>query len=320
MPVIEWLLTADDVARIRFAFSPLLETVLSLIVLRDPSHHALHLPWVRSARTRVTGSALSELFALVPVRGIVADFLTPPPTTPLPEFEAELELLRNTPPSRVLADLADVAGIPQPARERIIADPVGAIERIADQLNDYWTLAVAEHWPRLQALLEADVLWRSRRLAVGGAAALFADLDETVRWHQGRVTVSDRFEYSGALTGQGLVLIPSAMAWPALRKFVHPYPATVVYPARAIATLWESGPPPAAEALTQLVGRTRAQLLTLLGEPSSTTALSRRLQVTASAVSQHLTVLQANGLVTRTRVGATVLYHRTAKADTLLLN
>jgi hypothetical protein len=41
--VIEWRLTPEDVARIRFAYSPLSELVLSLIVVRAPARHALHL-------------------------------------------------------------------------------------------------------------------------------------------------------------------------------------------------------------------------------------------------------------------------------------
>src|SRR5260370_1149228 len=71
--MIEWTFKPEDVARIRFAFSPLWEAVHSLIVLRAPSAHALHVPWVRSALLKVVELDLSELFALVPVRGPTAD-------------------------------------------------------------------------------------------------------------------------------------------------------------------------------------------------------------------------------------------------------
>src|SRR5215510_11963645 len=86
LAVIEWDFTAGDVARIRFAFSPLFELVMSLIVLRAPASHALHLPWVRATRPLAAGLDLSELFALVPVRGDTADFLAPPPASPLPDL------------------------------------------------------------------------------------------------------------------------------------------------------------------------------------------------------------------------------------------
>lgn len=317
-PVIEWRFTPDDVARIRFAFSPVHELVLSLVVLRAPSRHSLHLPWIRSARPRLAGLDLSELFALVPVRGIVADFLSPPPTSPLPDFAAELDLVRNTPADRVVGDLADVPGIPDAVRNRIRDDPRGAVHRIAQTLEAYWDRALAEHWPRVQSLLEADVLWRSRRLAMGGAAALFDDLHDTVTWHGDRLTATDPWHYSGSLSGEGLLLVPSVMAWPTVRKMVEPYQPVISYPARAVATLWEKGEPPSVEALAALIGRTRAQLLDALAEPRSTTALATRLAVTPGAVSQHLSVLRSNGLITRTRVGGSVLYRRTARGDTLV--
>jgi DNA-binding transcriptional ArsR family regulator len=107
------------------------------------------------------------------------------------------------------------------------------------------------------------------------------------------------------------------MAWPTVRKLVEPYQPMIVYPARGIATLWETGAPASSEDLTALLGRTRARLLIALAEPNSTTALAKRLAVTPGAVSQHLSVLRSSGLVTRTRVAGSVLYHRTPKGDTL---
>ena len=59
---VEWRFTADDVARLRFAFSPLWELVMSLRVLRAPSRHSLHLPWLRAVRPRLGDLDLRELF------------------------------------------------------------------------------------------------------------------------------------------------------------------------------------------------------------------------------------------------------------------
>lgn len=316
--MIEWSFTPEDVARVRFAFSPLWEAVMSLIVLRVPAWHALHLPWIRATRPMVADLDLSELFALVPVRGPTADFLAPPPTSPLPEFAAELEVVRRTPPDRVAAELAEVPGLPEPLAERLREDPGAAIGRLADTLQAYWDIALAPHWPRIQALLEADVLWRSRRLALGGARALFEDLHETVVWHGDRLSATDLFEHSGSLSGEGLLLVPSAMPWPDVRKMIEPYQPMLAYPARGIATLWETGAPPAPNALAALVGRTRAALLTALAQPASTTALAKRLSITPGAVSQHLSVLHDCGLVARSRVSRSVLYRRTRSGDMLL--
>jgi DNA-binding transcriptional ArsR family regulator len=315
--MIEWMFTPEDVARIRFAFSPLFEAVMSLIVLRDPGSHALHLPWVRATRPLVAGLDLSELFALVPVHGATADFLGPPPASPLPDFAEELEGVRATSPDRVAGELSEVRRLPASAAERIRSDPAAAIGRLAGTLQAYWDIALAGHWPRIRALLEADVLWRARRIAVGGAAALFEDLHETITWRAGRLTAVDPWQYSGSLSGEGLLLVPSVMTWPAVRKMVEPYQPQLAYPARAIATLWETGAPPPPHALAALIGQTRAAMLTALAEPYSTTALARRLQITPGAVSQHLAVLLDADMVTRSRVGRLMLYRRTRSGDTL---
>ncbi|NEA23687.1 transcriptional regulator, partial [Actinomadura bangladeshensis] len=103
--MIEFVFAPDDVARVRFAFSPLWELVRSLRVLADPSGHALHLPWARTVRPRLRGLGLEPLFAVVPPAGYIPDFLTPPPRTPLPDLGAELAVVRATPPAVVAAEL-----------------------------------------------------------------------------------------------------------------------------------------------------------------------------------------------------------------------
>jgi DNA-binding transcriptional ArsR family regulator len=89
------------------------------------------------------------------------------------------------------------------------------------------------------------------------------------------------------------------------------------YPCRGVATLWSAPPPASAGALISLLGETRVRLLALLGEPVPTVELARRLQVTPSAVSQHLRVLHATGLATRTRSGRLVLYRRSPLGEEL---
>ena len=94
-------------------------------------------------------------------------------------------------------------------------------------------------------------------------------------------------------------------------------PPSLAYPSRGIGTLW--APPPRADpaALVDLLGRTRALLIEMLEEPLPTSEIARRLKVTPSAISQHLQVLHATGLVTRARDGRQVPYRRTSVADAL---
>ena len=318
--MIEWRLLPEDVARIRFAFSPLLELTYSLVALRTPGEHTLHLPWVRATRSLVADLDLRELFAIVPIHGFIPDFISPTPSEPQPDIATELEAVRRTDLQRVLADIADTPNVARQAATRIRKDPEAALIRIADTLEAYWDVALAAHWPRILRLLEADVLWRSRRLAAGGFDALFADLHETVTLDGNRLSAADPFDYSGQLAGAGLTLVPHAMGWPRVHKMtgrVERYKPMIAYPVRGVATLWETSPPPPPDALAALIGRTRASILTTLAEPTTTTALARRMRLTPGAISQHLTVLHAAGLVSRTRTTRTVLYRRSARGDVL---
>jgi DNA-binding transcriptional ArsR family regulator len=315
--MIEWTLSAADAARIRFAFSPLWELVMSLIVLRAPAAHSLHVPWVREVLPRAARMDLDELFALVPIEGATADFLTPSPSTPLPSFEDELAALRATPPERAVADLAGVAGLPRSVTARIRHDPAAALDRLADALQGYWNVALADQWERIRTLLDADVRWRAQQMTTGGMAALFEDLHETVTWQADRVRAEDPHDYAGPLRGEGLLLVPSVMSWPRVRKMIEPYQPQLTYPARGIATLWEPGTPAGPQALAALIGSTRATILTALAEPTSTTVLARRLSLSPSAISQHLTVLRSAGLIVGSRSGHSILYRRTRAGDQL---
>ncbi|WP_214416341.1 DUF5937 family protein [Sphaerisporangium fuscum] len=315
---IQWRFGADDLARLRFAFSPLWELVASLRVLQVPARHSLHLPWLRAVRPRLGAIDLSELFALVPARGYMPDFLTPPPDTLLPDFTAELDRVRRTPPARAAEEAGWAMTGDRRAVARFQADPVAGIERVTATLAAYWELALAEFWPRVYGLLEADVMRRTRRLAAGGARELFADLHPSVSWKGDRLFTRGSYDHSGEIGGDGLLLVPSVFRWPEIAVMIEPYQPMLVYPAHGVGTVWDAGPPPAPGALAALIGRTRAQLLLALREPASTTALARRVSLTPGAVSQHLSVLGGNGLVTRRRLGREVLYQRTATGDALV--
>ena len=81
--MVRFVFSVEDLARTRFAVSPLWELERSLVALRDPSHAALHLPWLRSLSGRLAGIELERAVALMPERGYTPDFLFPPPSGPL---------------------------------------------------------------------------------------------------------------------------------------------------------------------------------------------------------------------------------------------
>src|SRR3954452_9419944 len=82
--MIRFLLGADDLARSRFAISPLMELQMSLTALREPERYAMHAPWIARARPRLAVLDLRVLEALVPLRGWLPDFAAPPPLVPAP--------------------------------------------------------------------------------------------------------------------------------------------------------------------------------------------------------------------------------------------
>ncbi|RAG80998.1 ArsR family transcriptional regulator [Streptacidiphilus pinicola] len=315
--------SAQDLARIRFARSPLSEAVHSVRALKDPGGHAVHLPWARRTRALLTdrqpGFAL--LSALVQVPGsYIPDFLTPVPESGSPSLDEQVDALVRTPAAIVRADLERLAGPRATPVEALHRDPTAGLERLADELHGYWELAVAPHWPRLARLLDGEILRRARLMADGGAAALFADLHPMVRWEGGLLHVDHRrYHHDRTLAaGQGLVLIPSVFVWPECFSQTNPpRQPGLIHPARGVACLWESDSATAPDGLARVLGRSRAVLLAALDTPRSTSELATRVGMPAPTVSHHLKALHAAGLTTADRVGRSVLYLRTPAADLL---
>lgn len=170
----------------------------------------------------------------------------------------------------------------------------------------------------MRLVLEADITHRARQLATGGARLLFSDLHRNVRWRDGVLRVDrmiGRHQVDGS--GRGLRLVPSLFAHKPAPPLSADEPPMLAYPGRGAATLWEPAPDPDTSALSALLGAPRTTVLRLLAEPLPTVEIARLLGVTPSAVSQHLKVLHANGLVTRARAGRRVLYHRSPLGDRL---
>lgn len=324
--MLELRLSVADLAETSFAFSALQETVFSLRAWRQPGHYALHLPWLSALRAdfdRLDGELLR---ALVAPHRWVPDFLTPPTATPVPVFAEEMAALRATPPEEIPPDLSRTyRDLPLPDVLRTATDdPAAFRERVAGALERYWQRCVAPWWPRIRSVLEADVVYRSRRLALGGAQALFTDLGGEVRTDgpDGRLVVllatrSSRYSLI-AVDGRGLPLTPTLFANGVTYRIDTTGPPMLAYPARGRATVFQPAPPPTADALLALLGRPRARMLALLAHPATTTELAHRLGVTPAAVSQQLAVLAGAGLLTRSRSGRVVLYARSPLGDDLV--
>lgn len=302
-----------DVVNIRFAVSPLWETVAGCRALIDPGGYAVHLPWIKSAtaqcQDRAFAARTSALCSLAQRTAGVPAFLTPPPRCPLAEIDEELAIMVATPVDRIRADLDDAGRhVPLPPfGRRLYDDPERALPELADAILSWWRAVMMPHWPRLRALLEADIAYRTRQLAEDGFQQVLAGLHPTLCWAGDRLVFPDRTSADLDLDGAGLTLAPSAFAARCHLLTGHATPPGAFYPSRAVGTLWE----PRDEAgggLARLLGRSRARLLTHTSSPSTTTQLAARTGLSLGVVSQHLAILRDAGLVTSHRYRREVSY------------
>ncbi|WP_406045502.1 helix-turn-helix domain-containing protein [Micromonospora sp. NBC_00898] len=264
------------------------------------------------------------LISLVGPDRAVPDFLTPRPTKFAATFEEELAAVRRTPAELVRRDVLAVHPRVRPPEvlRGVEADDDGPVlalrDAICDELQRYWEVAIRPAWPQLRLVLEADMTYRARQLAVGGARLLFADMHPNLRWHDGVLHIDKMIgRHQVVASGRGLLLVPSVFSHKPAPPLSPEEPPLLPYPSRGVATLWAPTPDADPTALTSLLGAPRARLLGLLDEPLPTVEIARRLTVTPSAVSQHFRVLHATGLLTRARDGRHVLYRRSPLGDQL---
>lgn len=313
-------MTVTDFAQMRFAYSPFTELIDSLNMLHSGQVHPLYRGWAEATGERVRRLDGELLRAVVPARGLVPSF---PHGDSRATIEQQLQLVADLPPGMLRAELESVwrdCALP-PAARRLIADGSGGPRRVADALWAYWDAAVGPWWGQLQAVLDADVAYRARRLASGGIADLMADLHPQLRLRDQVIRINKAHRGEHDLTGAGLLLIPCVFAWPDI-KFDPGMlgPPSLVYGPRGIGTLWATSEArvPDDNALGTLLGRSRGAILRSVELPKSTTELARELGLSAPTVSIHLSTLQRCGMVASWRSGRRVLYQRTPLATSVV--
>src|ERR1700761_2156310 len=314
--MLTYRLAPEDLGEIRFAISPALEAVLSLRALRDPARFPLQLPWVRGVQPRRAELDGEVLGYLMNDRMGSPDFLPPPLSGPLTTYAAELTAIARTDPAEAERQLAAVNGqLPGP-----VAGP-GGLARIVTAMEQYWRIMIEPYWPRMRAILEADVAYRGQVITQDGTAAMLNDLGPTIGYTRGRleahqVSTPSREE---AVAGRGLILYPTMFGPGAVIPFDPGHPPELGYPARGQAGLWARPSRPSSTDLGRLIGHERLRILALLrSRPRTTSDLAVELAVTPSAVSQHLQLLRRTGLADSYRVGKQVFYQPSDLATLLI--
>jgi DNA-binding transcriptional ArsR family regulator len=313
--MMEFVLSIPDTARIRFGVSPLVELMGSLRALASANADPIHAEWRDAAWKRVGERSFSQLAPIVRGR-YIPEVLAAPLREPSPSLSAELECLKEMPRTALRVSFEDAFpdGVP-PTLTSLYEDGGRALEALVDRLLDYWDRALAPWWAKLDQLLRDDIYSRLRQIESTGLAGMFDDIHPDIVFEGESVRLSHWYERRCPLDGQGLMLIPSAFAWPQLHTISDsPLQPALIYPALGVGLLW--APEPLEEhGMAAVVGATRFQVLNVLTTPRTGKEIARALGVTQSAISQQLAVLRAAGLVRTNRHGRSTIASRTPLGD-----
>lgn len=310
---------------IRFAFSPLWEAVAHLRSLR-PAELARVAERIGDAGA-VSHAEFAAFADLIRGDGeYIPDFLTPPPVTREPEhIDDELHRLAEMPEAEIRRQLLDAAGIRsgrQPRLRAPVDDPASVIDIVGRCYETYWTHVFGPQWSRCREVLESDVLVHARRLAFGGTVEAIADgIGPRVAGADRTIFIRcDTVELVCETDAADVVFVPSVFSWP--KTFIDPGSASgtavVYYPARGAGRIGDAAEPIANERLARVLGQTCARILYGLVDPITTTDLAKRLGLSPSAVSHHLSRLHAAGLIRRTRIGRRVYYEWSHRGNGLV--
>lgn len=331
---------------VAFAYSPLLEAVLSLHVLAEPKHHPVQHRWVRRA-SRFPPRLKREIEALsFAFRCYLPEFAFPRGDGGFAAFDTELDQLSGLPERyvavefsrplrggtatrdpaaldrpRVRAEIAAAArALPGPSRQLarlVLDDPAHLLRRFQALLHDYWQHAFRDEWAGLEESLGEAVSAAGHDIARYGLRAALAGVSTELRATSadGATTLSLARPHDHAVAiepGQHLVLVPSVYVWPHVRATCDPpWPIGLVYPAPAVRAEGRVGIPPGEllRLLRALADDTRLRVLRTVAErPRSTQELAPLLHISEATCSKHLRLLAGAGVLAPSREGYYVLY------------
>ncbi len=178
---------------------------------------------------------------------------------------------------------------------------------------------LALRWPAIRRILDDELHQRAVELADRGIDAVLNDLHGGISWRD-RVLRIDAAGVERIFRDVAVLrVVPCVGAWPEAGAFVDRHGrAAIVYPPRGVAALWAPPMPSDHVWLGDLLGRSRARILTELAAPRTTSELAEELGLTAPTVSLHLTVLRRAGLLSRVRRGRAVVYRVNSSGEALL--
>jgi DNA-binding transcriptional ArsR family regulator len=300
--------TAEDLLRVRLAArpAPLLELGMAIATLRRDD--AVFRGWAR--RTRLPRAAL-PLFELIPPTATGPLFVDP-----ISEgLEDGLDMVLSTSQDHARAELTRTCRPTRLTRGLAGRDPA-AWRTLENALRAAYGAIIERDEAAMRAGFDADLAWRRTLLAERGAGAALAGIRPGGRWAGATLEFDVPHDAEHAAGGRGVTLLPSVF-WTG-RPMVGTHPdgsMLLVYPALTPVPLVDAAP---GDALSALLGRTRAGILELLVEQRTTSELARKLGISAASASAHAKTLRAAGLVASRRAGKAVVHSATPLGARLL--
>jgi DNA-binding HxlR family transcriptional regulator len=318
-------LSPGDLDAMRFAFSPLPELMMSYEVLyHKPEQQSLYRGWVDEASRALYGFEFAYMDAAIAPRYIV-DFLTPTPTSTMLTIEDEIARLRAVPDHVIRKNMEIVIKYTGTSdiRQNYLAYPRESVECLIEEIQVYWKRALSHHWTHINSILEDEILYRGRQLALHGVEETLSDLSDGICYEKNVIKLLKKehrwFPNEYTLDGSGIQLVPMVfkgcgVSW----QIVPEWEPMIIYQARGTGLWYQPTQPDPEETLVLALGEGRARVLQALLNPTNTGDLALRLNLTAGAVSQQLGRLTQAGLVQSHRSGNRVYYRLSQRGEKLL--
>jgi DNA-binding transcriptional ArsR family regulator len=276
--------------------------------------------WVRYVNAACEGVELSALDIYRAPRRVIPDFTGPSALVTARSIEEVLAHWREYEPGLVADQIGETFSneVP-PVYRAYLEDPAAAIDELCSAIERYWSAVLAPLWPRIESLLDREVLALGRALVQDGLPALLARLGSGAR------VVDDRLEWGRlgqkrhiCLDDRTLLFVPMLSGPDASYSvFDQPEHFVIGYPVPGAEEVWGAVDSDIDDHLTTLLGRTRARVLVAAETGASTQEVARRLTISPSLASHHLAFLRRAGLVDTARVGRRVYYRLTDRGQRL---
>jgi DNA-binding transcriptional ArsR family regulator len=256
-------------------------------------------------------TAVHTLKTVAPHAAYFPDFLTPP--TEVCDFETSVEMVLATSPHRLDNEVRPLRPVTGSAAwlDELARGKAPALRDLRQALHLYFKSLIE---PYLHVIDDGSRIDRADRIQGylrSGPEGLLESIGPWARWQPPVLTVDYPCDRDLHLDGRGLLLIPAYFCLERPVALADPQlPPVLVFPVRAASRLLASGDN-SGDAVSALLGATRATILRAVVHGSSTSRLAKLAGVSPATVSHHTNVLRDSRLITTNRHAKSATHHIT---------